>query len=239
MDYKDYQSDHSTEDFWFKGKNNLIEILLAKVCNERRNLKILNVGVGTGDDLKILNQYGKNYIVDIKAEALALIDSQWYEEKNLASACALPYRDSFFDLAVSFDVFEHIEDDELAIKEVYRVLKPEGSLVFTVPAIQFLFSNHDQALNHYRRYNRKSLKNLLALFQSSKIFYWNTVLFLPIALIRILNKKKAPKIDNLNLPIWVNNIFYQLLSIDNWLINKNISLPFGLSLVGFCFKGLK
>ena len=156
MDYKDLQSGNTQEDFWFKAKNGLVKTLLEKTCANKKELLILNLGAGTGDDLKILSKFGKNYVIDIDQESLSAIDNTLCAEKKLADACDLPYRDDFFDVVVSFDVFEHIKNDFQAIREVHRVLKSGGVLIFAVPAFEFLFSSHDKALRHFRRYSNKN-----------------------------------------------------------------------------------
>ena len=236
MDYKDSQIGHIKENFWFKAKINLVKILMLKTCNGKNSLRILNIGVGTGDDLEILNKFGKNYVIDINKDALAIINNNLCVEKKFADARDLPYDDNFFDVAVAFDVFEHIKEEHVAINEVYRVLKQDGVLIFTVPAFQFLFSSHDKALRHHRRYNKKGLMNLLTPFNGLKIYYWNSLLFMPMAITRILKKESKPKVDQINLPFWLNIFLYGLLSIDNLLIKINISMPIGLSIVGFCYK---
>lgn len=236
MDYKDLQAGQTEENFWFKGKNGLISVLMKKVCGDNANLKILNIGAGTGSDLKILNRFGTVHVIDVNEEALSIIDSDLYYEKKIADACNLPYADNFFDIVVSFDVFEHIEDDKRAASEVYRVLKDKGSLVFTVPAFQCLFSSHDSALEHQRRYGKKKLRELLCDFQSVRIFFWNSLLFFPIAALRLLRARSKPSIDKIVLPAWLNKLFFFVLSFDNVLIERGVSMPFGLSLVGYCLK---
>ncbi len=236
MDYRDCKGGHKKDNFWHKAKSDLIQNLMEKVCQDKKELRILNLGAGTGDDLGILNKFSKNYVVDVDEKALSVIPDILCVEKKLADACNLPYENNFFDLAVSFDVFEHVEDDHKAVGEVYRVLKQNGILVFTVPAFQFLFSSHDKALEHYRRYSIKNIKNLLSSFSNPKIFFWNSVLFIPIVVSRIMKKRSEPKVDRMNLPNWLNTLFYKLLLMDGFLIKKNISMPFGISIVGFCRK---
>jgi len=236
MDYKELQAGQIKENFWFKGKNDLINVLITKALKNRKQLKILNIGIGTGDDLEILNKFGENYVIDIDENALSVIDNKSCEEKKIADACNLPYEDNFFDVVVSFDVFEHIKNDQKAIREVYRVLKKNGALIFIVPAFQFLFSSHDKALNHQRRYNKKKIKTLLSQFINLKFFFWNSLLFVPLITIRLLKRRSKPKVDQMNLPFWLNTICFYLLKIDNFLIRRGISIPIGLSIVGFGFK---
>ena len=235
VDLKDYQAGHSEISFGFRGKKLLINELMKKACKKNRNLKILNIGAGTGDDLDILNKFGENHLVDIEKEALPLIKKGICASKTVADACALPFENSSFDVVVSFDVFEHIPNDNKALQEIYRVLKKDGKLVFSVPAFQTLFSSHDKALHHVRRYNIKNLNQLLSSFKTKKLFYWNSLLFLPLAITRLKNRNAEPKIDS-PLPKQLNALFFHLLNFDNFLIKHNLSMPIGISIVGICQK---
>lgn len=236
MDHKDLQAGQTEENFWFKAKRDLVGILMKKACANGKRLRILNVGAGTGGDLKILNEFGDNYVIDIDDNALAVIEDGLCVEKKIADACDLPYGDGYFDAAVSFDVFEHIEDDRKAIGEIRRVLKENGALIFTVPAFQSLFSSHDKALQHQRRYNKKEIKRLLSPFSDLKIFFWNSLMFFPMAAARLAKKKSKPKIEKINLPPRLNVLFFKLLSVDNFLIKNSVCMPLGSSIAGFCYK---
>lgn len=238
MDYKDYEAGQTADNFWFRAKYGLIELLMEKNSKKQSEepLKILSIGTGTGDDLKILKAFGNNYVTDILPEALAVVPDEDCFEKRLADAMDLPYEEGFFDIVVSFDVFEHIEDDKKAVSEVYRVLKKGGSLVYSVPAGPGLFSSHDVALEHYRRYNKKMVKLLFQDFKEVKLYSWNTLLYPLIAVSRIKNKNKEPQVDHPKLPGVVDSIFCNLLRFDNFLIRRGMSLPVGVSIAGWCQK---
>ncbi len=238
MDYKDYEAGQTADNFWFRAKYGLIELLMEKKALKDRTepLKILSIGTGTGDDLKILKQFGNNYVTDILPEALAVIPEEDCFEKRLADATNLPYDEGFFDIVVSFDVFEHIEDDTKAVKEVYRVLKKGGSLVYSVPAGPGLFSSHDVALEHHRRYNKKMVKQLFQEFKEVKMYSWNSLLYPLIAASRIKNKNKEPRVDHPKFSGVVDSMFYNLLRFDNFLIRRGMSLPVGVSIAGWCEK---
>jgi SAM-dependent methyltransferase len=236
MDYKDLQAEQTKEHFWFRAKNDLVGVLMNKACQGKSGLRILNIGAGTGDDLGILNQFGANYVVDTNKDALDLISNALCAEKKQADACQLPYGDGFFDAVVAFDVFEHIEDDRQAADEIRRVLKPGGALVFTVPAFPFLYSSHDRALGHFRRYDKSGAEKLLAGFDHARFFYWNSLLFPLLAATRIMNKRSKPQVERAGLPAWLNFLFYNTILVDNFFIGKNISPLFGSSIVGFGYK---
>ena len=74
------------------------------------------------------------------------------------SVLEMPFADDSFDLAVSLDVIEHLEDDLGALRELRRVVAPGGALLVTVPAYQWLWSGHDEINHHHRRYTRRSLQ---------------------------------------------------------------------------------
>ena len=183
-----------------------------------------------------MNRFGSIFICDINKRALDLIPKDLYKEKKICSATNLQYPDENFDVVCSFDVFEHIEKDKKAISEVYRVLKKGGFLIFTVPAFNFLYSAHDRALKHVRRYNKKTIYKLLIEFRQLEISYWNSFLFIPLAFLRLMKKKSKPKTDYFNLPPFIEKVFSKLLSIENQLIRNGYKLPLGLSLVGYCIK---
>ena len=69
--------------------------------------------------------------------------------------CPLP--DQCVDAVVMLNVLEHIDDQDAALKQVHRILKPGGILVIEVPAGPSLYDYYDQYLRHYRRYDRATL----------------------------------------------------------------------------------
>ncbi|MCF7799633.1 class I SAM-dependent methyltransferase [Candidatus Babeliales bacterium] len=232
MDYKDYKSGMSQDHFWLQGKTELIEILFNKL-NLEKNSKILDIGSGTGQDLQIINKFGNAYVVDIEQKSLDMIPIDLVSEKKLSDACNLDYPDNYFDIVVTFDVLEHIKNDKKAVQEIYRVLKPNGKFIFTVPAFNFLYSNHDKNLGHFRRYNKQKLKMLLTnSFYFQDLNYWLFFLFLPASVQRLLNLnfvnsgKKFPKLTN--------KFFVKILNFENWLIKHGLKFPMGLSIYGIC-----
>lgn len=109
--------------------------------------------------------------------------------------CPLP--DECVDAVVMLNVLEHIEDDELALKQVHRILKPGGILVVEVPAGPSLYDYYDRYLRHYRRYDRRSLiavcakVNLKAL-DVSHLGFW---LYPAFWMVKKLNRGKPPTND--------------------------------------------
>ena len=236
MDYKDYLVGKNESGFWFRAKIDLINILFEKIFkNNSKKLKILSVGAGTGEELSILNKFGEVYVIDIEKKALDLIKNSLYKEKNVCDACNLSYKNNFFDVVVAFDVLEHIEKDNVAVKEIKRVLKKQGAFIFSVPAFQFLYSSHDKALEHKRRYSKKKLKSLLQIFNKTNFHYWNFFMF-PYALLRLFKKNSSPKIEEGKVSPFLDKFCFNLLIIENFLIKNNFKFPFGVTIFGISKK---
>jgi SAM-dependent methyltransferase len=151
------------------------------------SLRLLDIGCGTGANLPLLRaRVGKNGSVTamdfsplalqfarddlLQCEAANKDTGQHDTQQNDASgnltllrgdALHLPFCDDSFDAVTMLDVLEHLSDDRLALAEVRRVLRPGGALVMSVPAYQKLWSAHDEALHHFRRYEFHGLRRLL------------------------------------------------------------------------------
>ncbi|MBW5393597.1 class I SAM-dependent methyltransferase [Brachyspira hampsonii] len=100
------------------------------------------------------------------------------------------FSDNSFDIITFLDVMEHIEDEKKFLQEVKRLIKSEGTIIITVPAYQWLFSNSDIFYGHYRRYNSKTLRKVLEDngLEIQKLSYMNFFLFPLFALVRIIDK---------------------------------------------------
>ncbi len=235
MDFRDYQAGLDRNHFWFKGKMGLVHDLLSQVITKQQPIKILNVGAGTGDDLSLIKKFGIVYVLDVDQQALDMIPDGIVAEKKCADVCSIPYESQSFDVVVAFDVMEHVLDDRTMINEIYRVLKPQGFYIFTVPAFNFLYSGHDQALHHFRRYNKKMIAPLMADFKKITQGYWFFFLFAPAALNRILCRK-SKSLSIFRIPHLLNMLFSRILAFENWSIRHGLRYPFGLSLYGIYKK---
>jgi SAM-dependent methyltransferase len=147
----------------------------------------------------------------------------------------LPFRDQAFGTITALDVIEHVADDRGLLREMYRVLRPGGLLLLTVPAYQFLWSRHDEFNHHQRRYRRRGLRALVrgADFRILKLSYYNTILF-PAAVARKAmmrferGDRPASHLDTVPAP--VNTVLRAILTLEEPLVAR-WDLPFGASII--------
>ncbi|MDP2749606.1 MAG: class I SAM-dependent methyltransferase [Nanoarchaeota archaeon] len=226
MDQIEKDSGLDEENFWHKSKLELIDILLSKI--EKKNLKILVIGCGVGNDLVAIKKYAKKLVViDVNKKALNNITLDLVKKKMNASS--MSFKNESFDVILSFDVFEHIKNDKRAFDECRRVLKKEGFLIMTVPAYSALYSSYDVMLKHYRRYDFLDLSNKTKSLRVVYKSYWNCILFLPFCVDRLFKKFKKHKAYGTINPI-LNRLLFRLMNFENFLIKKGLRLPFGMTL---------
>jgi SAM-dependent methyltransferase len=150
----------------------------------------------------------------------------------------IPWEDGTFDLVTCLDVIEHTPDDVLSLRELMRVTRPGGTLVVTVPAYQFLWSSHDEANEHYRRYRRSQLRRAgeAAGWEPGAWTYFNTFLFAPGAAVRVLERLRRPHKrrgrPNVQLtPSSWDGVLVWPMRIEAGLIRHGARLPVGMSLM--------
>ena len=137
-----------------------------------------------------------------------------------------------------FDVLEHIDEDSETLSKTIKGLKNNGRLFITVPAYQWLWSQHDINLMHKRRYNSNTLKNLIKNFdiKIEHITYFNTILF-PLALLdRMIQKIIKNNSKNNKFPNYFLNVLFKIIFNFEKILLKFFYFPFGLSLLLIIFS---
>ena len=135
-----------------------------------------------------------------------------------------------------FDVIEHLSNPEIVLSEIHRILKPGGLLLTSVPAYQWLFSNFDHQIGHYRRYSRKSLKDLLESceFRSTKMSNLFFIFVLPAFVLRRLPYVLgASKRNSGDVPTSENSAIHYLGPLLRVLLRaeSRLDIPLGLSII--------
>jgi SAM-dependent methyltransferase len=151
----------------------------------------------------------------------------------------LPDRSESVDLLIALDVLEHCADDTSAIREAWRVLRPGGVILLTVPALPSLWSEHDAINEHHRRYVRASLARLLDEhgFVNDRLTYFNSVL-LPLGyasrwVSRLIQSRATLGVSTPPRP--VNAVLKSLFGTERHIL-RHANLPVGMSLLAVAHK---
>lgn len=250
MKHEEYERMYRFEDryWWFVARRHLITSLLETLYPREGRLHILDIGCGTGKMLDELAPFGHVVGADFAPEALQFCVTRGVgADLARADARRLPFADASFDVVTAMDIVEHIDDDKAASCEIFRVLKPGGRLLVTVPAFPSLWSEHDEALHHYRRYTVPRLKDL---FQRvglavDKVSYTVTTLFPAIWVFRqvsnLLPKKRPEEEKKANLVNFSGPVNAALLALSQWETGlvRGRNLPFGVTVVCIARKPLE
>jgi SAM-dependent methyltransferase len=242
----EYEAMYGLEDvyWWFIARRQLAVEVLAREIAGRADARILDVGCGTGSNLSAFCQLGRAVGVDMSTDALEFCRQRGIERVALSEIESLPFPDGTFDVVTAMDILEHTDDDLAALGELRRVLRPGGLMLATVPAYGFLWSEHDEALKHRRRYTAHELRNKLTVtnFQIERTSYFITSLFLPIFAMRIhqglFKKSTHPQTSVRLLPPWLNSGLVRLLGLERRLFRR-MNLPFGVSIVALARPSLR
>lgn len=220
--------------WWYRGRRRILSYFIGQICNQVKDQRpqILDVGCGTGANLMMLGQFGDAHGIDISHDALAFCRARGLERLRHGAAEKLPYEDGTFDLVTALDVVEHLDDDLAGLKEMRRVLRPDGRALLFVPAFMFLWGVQDDVSNHRRRYRMQQLLKVVreAGFEVERSTYANITFFLPILLVRtfmrLLNIKTSTE-NNIGMSSLNRTLGWILGSESAWL--KHMNLPFGVS----------
>ncbi len=212
--------------WWYAGR----EAVLARALNQfvtTKDGKVLDFGAGPGAMQHFLINYGRVFAYEKNSNAAAKAATRGYEAVFTQEAELARQRD--FKLIGAFDVLEHIEDDAVAASKLLDLLAPGGILVVSVPAYNFLWSQHDEINHHFRRYTRESITGLLvsAGFKVRYSTYWNFLLF-PLALIVRMSNKTGE--GAFNLPRLIDRLLTGLLRMESRIVPR-LAFPFGSGVV--------
>lgn len=231
------------KNFWFVSRNHLITWMIKKYFANSHSL--LEIGCGTGYVLDAISRSFpkiKLYGADIYLAALNFAAKR-IPRQNLfqMDATAIPFQKQF-DLVCAFDVLEHIDQDEMALANIFEAIRPGGGLLLTVPQHPSLWSEQDVHACHKRRYTLKDLEAKLnkAGFHILKTTSFVSLLLPLMLLSRKINKKSAKEFDpyrELRLNSGINFFLKTILSLERAFIKIGFSLPIGGSLlVAACRK---
>jgi SAM-dependent methyltransferase len=237
---RDYElQTHQAEDrhWWYRGRRTVLDGVIAGLALPG-DARILDAGCGSGRNMIELARHGTVTGVELSQTSVSLASARGAGEVVAGSVLEMPFAENSFDLAVSLDVIEHLEDDLAALGELRRTVAPDGALLVTVPAYQWLWSGHDVINHHHRRYTRNSLRRVAeqAGWRQVRTTYFNSLLLPAAIVLRVLDRVNRARTTESSLDLWVppgplNWLLERPLALEAALIARGGRIPAGLSLL--------
>jgi SAM-dependent methyltransferase len=225
--------------WWFQGRRRiLVDVLRRRLPTEDADRLVIDVGCGTGEMLDMVREFGRVTGLDASLKAVGYCRARFGDAVDIHLGRIPDDVPDGAALITAFDVVEHLEDDEKALTGICERLAPGGVFVCTVPAFPFLWSGHDDVHHHYRRYTRKILRRRLedAGFVVERVTFFNTVLFPPAAVVRLLHRflPGGAKGSDASLSSGpANRLLRAVFSAERFLLRLT-DLPVGVSLLAVC-----
>jgi SAM-dependent methyltransferase len=226
--------------FWFRGLRRFVRPLLTLAVAGRVRPRVLDAGCGTGRNLQMLAELTGGYGVDVNRVALSHARHSGLSRLARATVAALPFPDATFDLVTSFDVLYALteEDARRAMSEMARVLRPGGTLIVNVAALEILRGGHSVLAEELRRYDRRMLRAALAEagLEVTRLTYTNAFLSPLVLAARVFQRlagMDTPEKTGREIavpPAPVNAALDAVLALEARLL-RVVDLPFGSSLL--------
>jgi SAM-dependent methyltransferase len=219
--------------WWYVARRKILADLIRREAELPDNARILEVGCGTGHNFEMLKGFGRLDALEVDGEARALSSKRLGHavgDAPLPELTGVP--DRSYDLIALLDVLEHVDNRTESLASMARKLTPNGKILVTVPAYQWMWSAHDRAHHHKLRYSRKALRRdaEAAGLRVRKIGYFNSLLFPLAAMVRIAGKiaGKSSSDDTLP-PRPLNALFERIFGLERHMVGR-VPFPAGVSI---------
>ncbi|MEQ7873630.1 class I SAM-dependent methyltransferase [Sphingomonas sp. ASV193] len=220
--------------WWFRARRRVLDEIVRRVAKPPKDARILEVGCGPGHNLAMLKSFGRVEGVEMDEAAGKIASGRVGAPVAVGR---LPELDGIargaYDLVALLDVLEHVPDDRASLAAIFDLLRPGGALLLTVPANPWMFSAHDVAHHHHRRYRKREIDALAreAGFAVDLLTPFNTLLFPAIAGARAIGKLTGKEGgDDALPPAPLNKLLEGIFASERWLAGR-VPFPAGVSLV--------
>jgi SAM-dependent methyltransferase len=239
--YEEYYR-NEREHWWFRARESILRRQLERMISLGRipfRPRILNIGAATGRSSEWLGELGDVVSLEYDVDCCRLTRERTGLDIVEGTILDLPWKSNSFDVVCAFDVIEHVDDDAAAVAEMKRVCRKNGILFVTVPASPLLWSEHDEINHHFRRYRIGELK---ALFKGCDLLLcsgFNSLLFAPIAVHRVVRRMAESLCGTQNRPLksdfsraqffGLNGLLETIFKSEKLWLSRGIGLPWGVS----------
>ncbi len=238
MDEHAYLEMYELEDshWWFRGRRAVIWALLGH-AELPEKARLLDAGCGTGRNLVEFARLGPAAGVDPSGDAVAFCHARGLPDVRRAGLESLPFDSGQFDLLLACDVLEHVDDDVGALVELRRVAGAGATLLVTVPAYQWMWTEHDVQLHHLRRYTLPVVRARVEAggWEPVHATYFNSLVLPVVAPARLLARRTARRTarrghtDLDRTPAALNGALEVPMRLEAAMIARGARLPAGVS----------
>ena len=235
-EYFDVMATQAQVHWWYRARRALVADLLSRRLPAAA--RVIDVGCGTGDNLEALEEIAGRTVVGVELSPYAVRHAPptaaGAVRVGVSRAEDLPFASGSADLITSMDVIEHLDDDA-ALAEYRRVVRPGGLVLLTVPAYPWLWSHHDDWAAHLRRYTRSTLLAAITRAQlvPRRATYFNSFLVPPAAVMRRTPVRRLITVEQDEVgaasPI-VDRAMTALARAERGWVRRGRGIPFGLSI---------
>jgi len=231
----DRMADLGDAHWWFVARRRILASVIERVVRPPKAARILEIGCGTGHNLAMLSRFGDVSATELDDPAREMATAR---SGRPVARIALPDRGALqnghYDLIALLDVLEHVSDDAGSLKVIHDLLKPGGAILLTVPANPWMWSAHDEAHHHYRRYRKREIEVFAqdAGLTIQLLSYFNSLLFPLVAAARFAGKIATRESSDDVMPVApINSLLTGIFGLESYLVGR-VQMPIGVSLIG-------
>ena len=225
---------HDSTHWWYRARRDILADYITRYARLPQDARILEIGCGTGHNLRMLARFGSVDAIEIDDASRAIASERLGKPVGAAPLPDLPgVARGAYDLVAVLDVIEHIADDVAALRAMATVLKPGGKILIAVPAHQWMWSAHDVVNHHHRRYSKATLARAItdAGLVPAKLGWFNSLLFPLAAAARIAGRLIGrDDSDDSPPPPAVNRLFETIFRWERHMVGRVPMAP-GVSIV--------
>lgn len=218
--------------WWWRSRERYVLDMISE-CNLPCQAKILDVGCGDGLFFDALSKFGTPF--GVEPDGALLSQTRWRDHIYNVSFDGGFQVDQQFDLVLMLDVLEHLDADSMALQKAVGLLKPNGKVLATVPALMSAWTAHDAVNHHRRRYNRAEFEALFRSAGLNVIFcrYYFVWTYFPKLLLSLKERVLGASTSETQtqIPSKVLNAMITKFSYFEHRFFHHLPIPFGTSLI--------